>query len=101
MRSPRRSRASAQFLCSSFGLEEWARESVVEPSSSKSESSKAGSLIVYFSVAQLPKSCNWQRSLQNGNSASVAESVGFLQMGQRCFMVSAKTNTKGFSCDKR
>lgn len=57
--------------------------------------------MVYFSVAQLPRSCSWQRSLQNGNSASVAESVGFLQMGQRCFIVSAKTNTKGFCYGKR
>ncbi len=101
MRSRRRLRVSVQFLCSSFGVQEWARASVAEPSSSKSESSKAGSLIVYFSVAQLPRSCNWQRSLQNGNSASVAESVGFLQMGQRCFMVWAKTNTKSFCYGKQ
>jgi hypothetical protein len=74
------------------------RESAAAPSSSNSESSNAGSLIVYFSVAQLPRSCSWQRSLQNGNSASVAESVGFLQMGQRCFMVFGKTNTNGFCC---
>jgi hypothetical protein len=69
--------------------DECVRESAVEPSSSNSESSNAGSLMVYFSVAQLPRSCNWQRSLQKGNSASFAESVGFLQMGQRCFTGSA------------
>src|ERR1700678_3835371 len=82
--------ASRQFLCSSLGADEgvreWVGESAAEPSSSNRESSKAGSLIVYFSVAQLPRSCSWHRSLQNGNSASVAESVGFLQMGQRCFI---------------
>jgi hypothetical protein len=27
-----------------------------------------------------------QRSLQNGNSALASESVGFLQIGQRCFI---------------
>jgi len=42
----------------------------------------AGSLTTYFSLAQLPRSCKRQRWLQNGNSASLSESVGFLQMGQ-------------------
>ena len=46
----------------------------------------AGSLMTYFSLDQLPRSRSWQRSLQNGNSGTVAESVGFLQMGQRNFM---------------
>ncbi len=46
----------------------------------------AGSLITYFSLAQAPRSRRLQRSLQNGNSGLVSESVGFLQMGQRCFI---------------
>jgi len=46
------------------------------------DSSSTGSLTMYFSLAQLPRSSKRQRSLQNGNSASVAESVGFRQIGQ-------------------
>ena len=48
------------------------------------DSSSTGSLTTYFSLAQLPRSSRRQRSLQNGNSASVAESVGFRQIGQWC-----------------
>jgi len=46
-----------------------------------------GSDTTYFSAAHAPRSINRQRSEQNGKSASVAESVGFLQIGHRCFMV--------------
>src|SRR5258707_15541389 len=49
--------------------------------------SKMGSDTTYFSAAHAPRSIKRQRSEQNGNSASVAELVVFLQMGQWCFMV--------------
>src|SRR5260370_3726320 len=52
-----------------------------------SSSSKMGSDTTYFSAAHAPRSIKRQRSEQNGKSASVAESVVFLQMGQWCFMV--------------
>lgn len=42
--------------------------------------------MVYFPVAQLPRSSRRHRSLQNGKSASVSESVGFLQIGQCRFI---------------
>jgi hypothetical protein len=45
------------------------------------DSSNAGWLITYFSLAQLPRSSSRHRSLQNGKSALVSESVGLLQMG--------------------
>src|SRR5271169_6387529 len=48
--------------------------------------SNTGSDTTYFSVAQLPRSRSRQRSLQKGKSALSAESVGVLQMGQRCFI---------------
>src|SRR5208283_912583 len=51
-----------------------------------SSSSKTGSETTYFSEAQAPRSSRRQRSEQNGKSACSAESVGFLQMGQRCFI---------------
>ena len=54
--------------------------------SSNMDSSNAGSLITYFSLAQLPRSSKRHRSLQNGKSAYVSESVGFLQIGQRATM---------------
>lgn len=44
--------------------------------------------MTYFSLDQLPRSSNRQRSLQNGKSASVSESVGFLQIGHCRFMLS-------------
>src|SRR5690348_17374134 len=47
------------------------------------DSSNAGSLITYFSLAQFPKSSNRHRSLQNGKSAFLSESEGSLQTGQR------------------
>jgi len=50
------------------------------------DSSITGSLITYFSLAQLPRSSDLQRSLQNGNSACASESVGLRQIGQRHFM---------------
>src|SRR5579863_7748778 len=50
-------------------------------------SSKMGSDTTYFSAAHAPRSVIRQRSEQNGKSASVAESVDFLQMGQWCFIV--------------
>lgn len=43
----------------------------------------AGPLNRYFSLDQFPKSVTRQRSLQNGNSLSFSELVGFLQIGQR------------------
>src|SRR5258707_7828837 len=52
-----------------------------------SSSSKMGSDTTYFSAAHAPKSINRQRSEQNGKSASVAEAVGFLQIGQWCFIL--------------
>jgi len=50
------------------------------------DSSNAGSLITYFSLAQLPRSSSRHRSLQNGKSACVSDSVGFRQIGQFAFM---------------
>ena len=50
------------------------------------DSSKAGELITYFSLAQLPRSSSLHRSLQNGKSACESESVGFLQMAQLAFI---------------
>src|SRR6267378_6512302 len=55
--------------------------------SGSSSSSKMGSDTTYFSAAQAPRSIKRQRSEQKGKSASVAESVGFLQIGQWCFIV--------------
>src|SRR5580765_4330450 len=48
--------------------------------------SKTGSDTTYFSLAQLPRSRSRQRSLQKGKSALISESVGVLQIGQRCFI---------------
>jgi hypothetical protein len=50
------------------------------------DSSITGSLILYFSLAQLPRSINLQRSLQKGKSAEDSESVGFRQIGHRHFI---------------
>jgi len=50
------------------------------------DSSNAGELMTYLSLAQLPRSYNLHRSLQNGKSASVSESAGFRQIGQFAFM---------------
>src|SRR5580704_3668497 len=50
--------------------------------------SNTGSDTTYFSLAQLPRSRSRQRSLQKGKSALLSESVGVLQIGQRCFIVS-------------
>jgi len=49
--------------------------------SSGSDSSIMGTAILYFPVAQLPRSRSRQRALQNGNSAVVSESTGCLQIG--------------------
>jgi len=46
-----------------------------------------GAATLYFSVAQLPKSCSRQRKLQKGNSGDVSESVGCRQIGHFSFMV--------------
>jgi len=54
--------------------------------SSGSNSSIAGSLILYFSLDQLPRSVSLQRSLQNGKSGEDSESVGVRQIGHRHFM---------------
>jgi len=48
-----------------------------------SSSSKIGSETTYFSLAQFPRSCIRQRSLQNGKSLCTSESVEALQMGHR------------------
>jgi hypothetical protein len=45
-----------------------------------------GSLITYFSLAHAPRSSSLQRSLQNGKSELVPESVGLRQMGHWNFM---------------
>jgi hypothetical protein len=44
-----------------------------------------GTAILYFPIAQLPRSRSRQRALQKGNSAVVSESVGSLQMGHFSF----------------
>jgi hypothetical protein len=44
--------------------------------SSGTDSSITGSLILYFSLAQLPKSVSLHRSLQKGKSGDDSESVG-------------------------
>jgi hypothetical protein len=49
------------------------------------DSSNAGELMTYFSLAQFPRSSRRHRSLQNGKSAFVSESVGFRQIGQLAF----------------
>src|SRR5580704_11499395 len=67
-----RRRAGGQFLSSSAS---WLGVSELD-------SSIAGSLITYFSLAQAPRSSSLQRSLQNGNSALASESVGLRQIGQ-------------------
>src|ERR1700730_18279664 len=53
---------------------------------SGTDSSRIGSLMTYFSLDQFPRSRRRQRSLQNGKSALVSESVALRQMGQRHFM---------------
>ena len=50
------------------------------------DSSKAGSLMTYFSLDQLPRSNRRQRSLQKGKSGDVAKSTGLRQMGQERFI---------------
>lgn len=50
------------------------------------DSSNAGELMTYFSLAQFPRSSRRHRSPQNGKSAFVSESVGFRQIGQLAFM---------------
>src|SRR5262252_2939222 len=54
--------------------------------SAASSSSKIGSETMYFSLAQLPRSCIRQRSLQNGKSLCTSESVSVLQIGHPCFI---------------
>src|SRR6185369_8809522 len=54
--------------------------------SSGSDSSIMGTAILYFPVAQFPRSCSRQRSLQNGNSGLVSESTACLQMGHFSFI---------------
>src|SRR5580693_9512266 len=61
----------------------WARSFV--SISSGSDSSIMGTAILYFPMAQLPRSRSRQRALQKGNSADVSESVGSLQMGHFSF----------------
>jgi hypothetical protein len=57
--------------------------------SSGADSSITGSLILYFSLAQFPKSNKRQRSLQKRKSGDVSESVGLRQMGQFRFTTKA------------
>jgi len=51
------------------------------------DSSTTGWLILYFPLAQLPRSSHRQRSLQKGKCRSFPKSVGVLQMGQRHLMI--------------
>jgi hypothetical protein len=51
------------------------------------DSSMIGSLILYFSLAQLPRSVSRQRSLQKGKSGDDSESTGFRQIGH-CHFIS-------------
>lgn len=53
------------------------------------DSSEAGSEILYFSLAQFPRSVKRQRPPQKGKSLSFSESVGLRQMGQCHFMAVA------------
>jgi hypothetical protein len=53
--------------------------------SSGSDSSIMGTAILYFPMAQLPRSRSRQRALQKGNSAVASESTGSLQMGHLSF----------------
>ena len=62
---------------------EWGRSFV--SISSGSDSSIMGTAILYFPVAQLPRSRSRQRALQKGNSADVSESTGCLQIGHFSF----------------
>jgi hypothetical protein len=50
------------------------------------DSSITGSLILYFSLDQLPRSISLHRSPQKGNSVDDSESVGLRQIGQPHFM---------------
>jgi hypothetical protein len=54
--------------------------------SSGMDSSITGSLILYFSLDQLPRSISLHRSPQKGNSVDDSESVGLRQIGQPHFM---------------
>jgi hypothetical protein len=59
------------------------------PVESGMDSSMTGLEILYFSLAQLPRSVKRQRSLQKGKSSSFSESVGFRQIGHGdCMSVS-------------
>src|SRR5882757_8346124 len=73
-------------LCPPSGNSRRSASGSSSPMATPSES-KMGSDTTYFSAAHAPRSIKRQRSEQNGKSASVAESVDFLQMGQWCFMV--------------
>jgi hypothetical protein len=50
------------------------------------DSSITGSLILYFSLDQLPRSSNLHRSLQKGNSSEVSESTGLRHIGHCHFI---------------
>src|SRR5260221_14597277 len=78
-RSPAKCAACALHYSSSSEGSGWARSFVSV--SSGSDSSIMGTAILYFPVAQLPRSRSRQRALQKGNSAVLSESVGSLQMG--------------------
>ena len=76
MQRDRRTRRD-QFLCSSFGL----RVHVFEERFVHS-----GLADYVFLAGPIAEVEQRQRSLQKGNSALASESVGFLQIGQRCFI---------------
>src|SRR5882724_4153839 len=95
-RTPSRSRArrgacpdqiaarARRYSSSCSGCSRWAGS--FASISSGSDSSIIGTATLYFSMAQFPRSCSRQRSLQKGNSGEVSESTGFLQMGHRSFI---------------
>src|SRR6266568_3418095 len=65
----------------------------------RSPSSKTGSETTYFSLAQLPRSCRRQRSLQKGKSPCTAESVGALQIGHLCVITASFLRSEpGYQC---
>src|SRR5262252_1857493 len=69
--------------------------------SAASSSSKIGSDTTYFSLAQLPRSCIRQRSLQNGKSLCTSESVSVLQIGHLCFIAKILFRTNSMSLASR
>src|SRR5579872_1371020 len=79
----RRAACSYRYSSSLSEDSDWARS--FGSVSSGSDSSIMGTAILYFPIAQLPRSRSRQRALQKGNSAVVSESTGSLQMGHFSF----------------